>query len=84
MRRLAPLLALTALSGCATLPLATACPTALQAASTAQSVIELLERDWHLDHAKAVSWSSIILKGASGISLFCAAIPASPVVVPGQ
>lgn len=57
------------LSGCATLN--TACNVAPLVSASAADAITILERDWHLDHAKAVQWQAILATGAKGASLFC-------------
>ena len=66
------LLAVSTLSGCAGLPIATGCNVAPLVASSAQDAIVILERDWHLSHEKATQWAAIIRKGGDGVALFCA------------
>ena len=72
MKRLALILPLLLLGGCANIPIATGCNIAPLVSASAQDAIAILERDWHLSHQKATQWAGIIRKGADGVALFCA------------
>lgn len=74
---LAATMAVSTLSGCATVPtVATACDVSLRAANTAEALIPVLERDWNLNPEKAAQWAGIIMKGSAGIAMFCALVSA--------
>jgi hypothetical protein len=59
------------LGGCATLPSARICQSALTGFRTAQELIPILVRDFGLSEAKASSWATIIMASRKEVERFC-------------